>query len=254
MKTTTMKMTNTKVLEPNWQVPHNIKSFITSRAGGVSLKPFDSLNLGLHVNDNSTLVNQNRQIVSEIIDIKSPPLWLNQTHSTDAITSSKHYDGINADAIITTNIKQPLVIMTADCLPILLTNTAGTEVAAIHAGWLGLSQGIIKNTVNKMLSKEQDLIVWLGPCISQKYFEVGLKVKTAFQKIDTKANNGFTFNKQTKKYHACLHTLAINQLERLNIKNYYQTKLCTYANDDLFFSYRRQKITGRMGTFIWLEN
>jgi polyphenol oxidase len=241
------------LIKPEWLVPKWIKSFSTTRIGGCSQAPFDELNLGLHVDDSIQCVLNNRQIIQQETGCNQPLLWLNQVHSTTTIHSNEHIENIDADAIFTQKQKQPLAIMTADCLPILLTNQSGSEISAIHAGWKGLAQGILQNTTNKMLSEPQELIAWLGPCISQKYFEVGNELLTSFKKIDPHYLNGFKLNTQTNKYHACLRTLVKNQLSSLGVNHIYQSSLCTYTESKKFYSYRREIITGRMATIIWID-
>lgn len=245
-----MKQIKPDIIKANWHAPKHILAFCTTRQGGISQAPFDSLNLGAHVGDKKLDVEHNRQTISQAYQLPCQPLWLKQTHSTKAINSTEYVPNIEADAIISQTNNQVLAVMTADCLPILLCNQQGNEVAAIHAGWKGLSLGILRRTVEQMQSSNNTLLAWLGPCISQTHFEVGAEVFDAFAKIDPNYQCAFYFNKQTQKYYANLQQLAINQLKTLNIRYYWQAPYCTYQDKERFFSYRRQKITGRMCSFI----
>lgn len=241
-------------LTPSWSAPNNITAYSTTRHGGISLAPFNSLNLGMHVNDNPAHVEVNRQTIQTSLKAPSPPLWLNQTHSTIVINANEHKPHIEADAIISTQSNQCLVIMTADCLPIIMCSKDGKKVAAIHAGWKGLCQGIVKKTFKQLNIPASDCLVWLGPCISQKNFEIGDEVIDAFKDIDPKYHKGFYRHPSSNKAHACLKTLALNQLNCLGIFDCQKNLTCTYDNKHDFFSYRREGITGRMATFIWIEN
>lgn len=243
------------LISPQWPVSKTkILSFNTTRQGGFSQSPYASLNLGDHVFDAREAVIQNRKHIANQCKFTREPLWLNQTHSSIVIDSEQHHPGIEADAIISRTPSQPLVIMTADCLPILLCNQQATEIAAIHAGWKSLSNGIIRHTLERMHSSPQDIIAWLGPCISQTHFEVGLEVRDAFAAIDNNFQAGFAPHPDPNKTKACLHTLASNQFKTLGVSKIYRSDLCTYQNQELFFSYRREKITGRMGAFISILN
>lgn len=242
------------IITPNWKASNNIKAYSTTRHGGLSKAPFSSLNLGSHVGDDLTTVLLNRKSIQQSLQLPSEALWLTQTHSTLILHSDEHTQDKEADAIITNKKNHCLAIMTADCLPILLSNEKGTQIAAIHAGWKSLCNGIIEKTMARLNTKNDTFMAWLGPCISQKYFEVGAEVREAFCQKSSSNADGFVKNPITHNYHACLKTLARSQLMPLGVTEVTQSQLCTYEHANDFFSYRREGITGRMATFIWIEN
>ena len=164
------------IIKPNWPAPANVFAASTTRQGGVSQAPFDTFNVAHHVGDSPDDVQKNRVILRETLALPSEPLWLNQTHSNSVSTGGN----CEADAAYTREPNTPLVIMTADCLPILLCDTEGTEVAAIHAGWRGLAHGVIENTLKHFSAKPENILAWLGPAIGPSAFEVGQDVYDAF--------------------------------------------------------------------------
>lgn len=251
--TTSTKTLTGKLIKANWPAPQNVHAFCTTRQHGFSQKPFGSLNLGEHVGDSADAVQQNRNLISKQLQFKTTPLWLNQVHGNEVIDSKDYGQNIDADAITSQAINTPLVIMTADCLPILLCDKQGRHIAAIHAGWRSLFSEIISKTFKQLNIHAHKTLAWLGPCISQQHFEIGNEVKKKFCQKDTINTNAFNLNNDSKKYHACLHTLAKNELMQLGITAIYESDFCTYENSNDFFSYRREKITGRMATFIWMD-
>ena len=169
-----------ETIKPNWQAPSTIHACCTTRRGGVSLAPYDACNLGLHVGDREADVIANRRLLREALELPAEPSWINQTHGVHAVTL-EHDSNRDADAAITRESGKIAVVMTADCLPILVCNRAGSEVAAIHAGWRGLQAGVIEATIAALHSAPQDLMTWIGPGISQACFEVGDEVHAAFK-------------------------------------------------------------------------
>ena len=170
-----------QLLSATWQSLHNVSTLSTTREGGVSKAPYNSLNLGLHVNDSQANVLKNRSVLNNFLP--NPAIWLNQIHSADVITVDQQFDFNklhNADALYTRLVDQPLAIMTADCLPILLASNDGTEVAAIHGGWRGLKQGIIQNALKCFNAKPENIYAWIGPAIGPDQFEVGVEVFEAY--------------------------------------------------------------------------
>ena len=212
--------------------------------------PYQSFNLGLHVGDCSKQVEKNRQLLQELLPEKTKIQWLEQVHGNDVIevfqVSKK---AIVADAAVTTEKNICLAIMTADCLPILLVSKNGDEIAAIHGGWRSLAANIITNTLNKMQTPAADIYAWLGPCISQRAFEVGSEVKAAFVQQSPSFNAAFDL-KSNGKYLADLHTIAALQLEGVGINQISTLPECTYSNIDKYYSYRKNAITGRMASLI----
>jgi hypothetical protein len=232
-------------------------------------RSYDHFNLGLHVGDDEANVKFNRQLLSQTLahKISSNKLfnpkrlttelsdlsniqWLNQVHGNQVVTVSRiSSNPITADASITREKKLALAIMTADCLPILLSHRNGDEVAAIHGGWRCLEAGIIKATLGKMLSKSNDVVAWLGPCIGKKAFQVGAKVRNAFIDQDINLANGF-IRQQDGKFLADLHFIATHQLRLLGVQHIATLPECTFHNENKYYSYRRNTITGRMASVI----
>lgn len=249
-------------IEPQWSAPRLVRTFVSTRSGGVSKAPFDSLNLGDHVGDSGETVLANRVIFTK--DMPSEPLWLKQTHQTTVSTPQtrhlNHGAPIEADASVTNIPEEILVIMTADCLPVLFTNSTGSVVGAAHAGWRGLCAGILENTVVELLkiaggSTAADLMAWLGPAIGPESFEVGEDVLTFFQ------NSGFPvptnafkeMPNQDGKYLADIYLIARARLEACGVKMIFGGEYCTVRDQQQFFSYRRDGETGRFASAIWLE-
>ena len=239
---------------PNWPAPANVHAMQTNRGGGVSHAPFNSLNLGSHVKDNPIHVAQNRQLLSQFLP--SEPVGLNQVHGIHAVDAAQTDCLRAAVASYTTRKNVVCVTMTADCLPILLCNQAGTAVTSIHAGWRGLCDGIIDATVSKMPVNSADLIAWLGPAIGPNAFEVGAEVREQFMIKDAKSEIAFKKqgeNQAQDKWLADIYKIATQRLNNLGITQIYGGGECTYTDKEKFFSFRRDGQTGRMATLIWLS-
>lgn len=255
---------------PDWPAPNNVVAFTTTRVGGFSNDPFDNLNLAQHVGDNPTTVEKNRVLLPNHDNF----FWLNQTHSTTCLdldhTPQSLCGVIEADASFSKQQKQVCAVMTADCLPILLCDKNGTSVAAVHAGWKGLAEGVIENSVQKMCRaskiEPQNVMAWLGPAISQNHFEVGQDVKQMFKQYP----QAFNANTQSseKKYFADLYFIAKQKFVELGIQHIYGGDRCTYSEHQHFFSHRRathqgltnnaeqgrnQITTGRMVSAVYLK-
>lgn len=240
------------LIKPNWPLPSSIHAYCTTRLGGVSQPPYETFNLGMHVGEPYDITLKNRDILKQKLSLTHEPCWLEQVHSTKVVDLSQHQKNIEADASFTRKKNKVCVIMTADCLPILLANKDATIVAAIHAGWRGLANGIIDETLKAINTDNTSLYAWLGPAISQQYFEVGDDVLTAFDENGYQTAN--TFKKaEDGKWFADVYGLARQRLNQLGITHIYGGEYCTYAQDELFYSYRRDKTTGRMASLIWLS-
>lgn len=236
------------LIKPDWPAPAHIKAFCTTRTGGVSKAPFDRLNLGLHVGDDESKVIANRQRLQKVT--AHPPVqWLNQVHSSIVVEYSGGDQLVEADAIVTSQISATCAVMTADCLPVLMTNSSGSWIAAAHAGWRGLADGVLLKTVASY-DKSEPLIAWVGPAISQKCFEVGDEVKEAFLELDASNQAHFVQNSRGR-WQADLTGLAKTQLESMSVA-VFPSQLCTYDNEQQFYSYRRDGQTGRMASMIWI--
>jgi YfiH family protein len=239
---------NNDLIVPDWPAPANVRALQTTRHGGVSASPFFSLNLGAHVGDDALTVARNRQLLNPILP--GEPVWLEQVHGTVVANADKAECYTVADACIARY--GVCVIMTADCLPVLLCDKAGSIVGAAHAGWKGLAAGVIEATVNAMEIAPQNLLAWLGPAIGPQAFEVGAEVRAEFIAADPNAAAAFVPS-PSGKWLADIYALARQRLNTLGITQIYGGDRCTYRETEHFFSYRRDGITGRQATFIWLE-
>lgn len=239
------------LIKPNWPAPKNIRAFSTTRDGGVSEQPYHSLNLGMHVGDDHSSVAKNRQHLQSHSSHPSSINWLEQVHSNVVVEHRVDTLGSQADAIYSYKKDKVCLVMTADCLPVLFCSKSGDFVAAAHAGWVGLANGVLLNTV-KQYSQIDNLLAWIGPAISRDFFEVGEDVRNHY----LNKNNGYEpYFKPIKsdKYLVDLPAMAELQLRQLGV-DVYQSELCTYNNKEQFFSYRRDGVTGRMATMIWIDN
>lgn len=239
------------LIKPDWPISNKIFAGCTTRAGGLSHAPYDSFNLAMHVGDNPTDVQANRELLQKQFSLPQKPCWLTQTHSTRVVNLNDYTENVDADASFTTTPGKICVVMTADCLPLLITNKDANVVAAIHAGWRGLADGIITTTLKALAIPGQDLYVWLGPAISANAFEVGIQVREAF------ANNHFDVQTHFKampngQWLADLYGLAKDNLQELGVRHIYGGDHCTYTESELFFSFRRDNRCGRMASFIYM--
>jgi YfiH family protein len=225
---------------------------MTTRFGGVSQGPYQSLNLGDHVDDDAQCVAQNRALLSTLLKLPSTPLWLNQVHGTDIVQLPyTKTDTPPADGSVSRAAGYVCAVMTADCLPVLLCDKQGTVVAAAHAGWRGLAAGVIENTIKAMAVAPDALMAWLGPAIGPSAFEVGPEVVHAFVDQHSEARHAF---QQTSDQHwlADIYALARLRLQTSGIDDVSGGGFCTYNDPARFYSFRRDKITGRMAALIWL--
>lgn len=241
-------------LYPNWQVSNNIKALMTTRTGGMSITPFNSFNLGNHVGDDPSAVKKNRDLLVEQFDLPYFPVFLNQIHSTRVLELPYSGKDFNADASYTNQPNQVCLVMTADCLPVLFASKNGNEVAAAHAGWRGLCDGILEETVAKFQCPHNDIIAWFGAAIGPTAFQVGQEVVEQFMAWDNQAEQAFTIAPNSEgKYLGNLYQLATQRLNKLGITQISGGERCTYTEKDHFFSYRRDGKTGRMASLIWFE-
>lgn len=238
---------------PDWPAPARIHAVSTTRSGGVSSGPYSSLNLGLHVGDNPAAVAENRRRLMETVGLKREPRWLQQVHGMRVTLLGDWPVTEAADAAVTDRAAEPCVIMTADCLPVLFSNRKGTKVGAAHAGWRGLSAGVLEATLKAMGSPPAEMLAWLGPAIGPMAYEVGEEVRQAFVAKDPVAVQAFEPGKAAGKWWCDLYMLARQRLEAVGISSIYGGDWCTLRDPDRFFSFRRDGECGRMGTFIWME-
>jgi hypothetical protein len=244
-------------LLPDWPAPTNVRAFMTTRAGGVSRAPYDHLNPAAHVGDDPESVAENRRILRQ--SLPAEPLWLNQVHGCAVADQSLSGEEENtADAAVAFQPGEVRAVLTADCLPVLFCDTAGTVVAAAHAGWRGLAGGVLEATVATMKVPPENLLVWLGAAIGPNAFEVGGEVREAFISQHPLAGIAFrpampgTLDEAPRQWLADLYALARIRLAAIGVSQVYGGGLCTF-HDPRFFSYRKQTPTGRMASVIWME-
>jgi len=244
-------MMNENFIIPKWPAPANIRAIQTTRKGGISLENYSSLNLSSNVGDIEKHVEGNYKKLLSFLP--SGPLWLNQIHSDKSEELPSNSD-LNCDASYTYHKKIVCAVRTADCLPIFITNFEGTFVSLIHAGWKGLLHGVIEKTINK-INSPSEIIVWLGPCISQESFEVGNNIYDLFRNKDSNTKKAFKLLKN--RYYLDLAIAAKLKLNYLNIKNISGAGItedfCTFKDNKNFFSYRRDGDTGRMASLLWID-
>lgn len=237
---------------PDWPAPARVLAGTTTRRGGVSIAPYDSLNLGTHVGDDPAAVAENRHLLRRQRQLPAQPRWLRQVHGVGVVDAA-HVCGIaEADAAFTHEAGVVCGVMTADCLPLLLCDQSGTVVAAAHAGWRGLANGVVEATVLRMGVSATKLMVWLGPAIGPLAFEVGDEVRARFLAVADEAAVAFTPSPQGR-WLADIYQLAVQRLARLGIERVYGGHWCTFTDRERFYSYRRDGVTGRMASLIWLE-
>ena len=251
-----------QVLTPDWPAPARVRAAFTLRSGGVSLPPFDSLNVGAHVGDAAAAVAENRRRVRGQLRLPAEPAWLEQLHGAEVLelswpASASVQPGpasaAAADAVLTRQAGQVCVVQVADCLPVLFAAVDASAIAAAHAGWRGLASGVLEATVAKLGIEPRRLIAWLGPAIGPRHFEVGDEVRAAFTAGDDGAGSAFTANARGR-WQCDLPALARRRLASLGVSAVSGGSWCTYEDRARFFSYRRDGRCGRMGALIWLES
>ncbi|MFC1683877.1 peptidoglycan editing factor PgeF [Pseudomonadota bacterium] len=239
-------------IEPDWPAPPHIRTIVTTRQGGVSLPPFDGLNLADHVGDDPKAVIQNRKLLCESLGLPAEPLWLTQVHGCNVLEAEACPAGGEADAVIAHTQGQVCAVLTADCLPLLLCDREGAQVAAIHAGWRGLAAGVIEAALKRFSAPGEEIVAWLGPAIGPQAFEVGDEVRDAFIKHDPSAANAFVVNRPGH-WLADIYLLARQRLVACGVGFVGGGDCCTVFDEARFFSYRRDGKTGRMASLIWME-
>jgi len=239
---------------PDWPAPARVRSLVTTRRGGVSTGAYASLNLGEHVGDDSRAVAENRAQLAR--RLPSAPRWLNQVHGTTVFCADSEAIGDlppMADAAFACQPGVVCAVMTADCLPVLLCDKAGQVVAVAHAGWRGLQAGVLERTVAAMGCPGAQLLAYLGPAIGPEAFEVGDEVRAAFLKASDEAVAAFK-GLSPGKWLTNIYLLARQRLARLGVGAVYGGAYCTVHETERFFSYRRDGVTGRMASLIWLAD
>jgi len=246
------------LIRPRWPAPANVKAVITTRGGGCSAAPYDSNNLGLHVGDQEADVLENRQLLLAALGLRQPPQWLEQIHGAKVVEALP--DGLvrTADGCYSHQPGVACVVMTADCLPVLLCDRQGRQVAAAHAGWRGLAKGILASTVESFAADPATIMAYLGPAISVDQFEVGIEVLEAYcesarsQEQLEAITAAFRPSMRPLHFYADIYALARAELAALGVRDVYGGDYCTYSEVERFYSYRRESQTGRMASLIWL--
>lgn len=234
---------------PDWPAPRRVHALSTTRSGGVSQGPYASLNLGDHVYDDPRHVAENRARVGACLP--ALPLWLSQVHGTVVADAATAGDGAVADASVMRGPGRVCAVMTADCLPVLLCSADGAVVAAAHAGWRGLAAGVLDATLATMAVPADEVLAWLGPAIGPTAFEVGADVRDAFVGASPVAASAFVA-KGGGKWMADLYELARQRLIANGVRQVFGGGRCTFSDPGNFFSHRRDTVTGRMASLIWI--
>lgn len=235
---------------PDWPAPARVKGLMTIRAGGVSQAPWAGLNLGDHVGDDPEHVTANRARLRQ--QLPNEPAWLRQVHSARVVETGREPNP-EADAAFTRQPVQVCAVLTADCLPVLFCDRAGSVVAAAHAGWRGLAGGVLEATVAAMQVPPGEVLAWMGAAIGPQAFEVGDEVRQAFVAQHAAASGAFVQQPAPGKWLADIYQLARIRLEHAGVQAIYGGGRCTYQEAESFYSYRRDGVTGRMASLIWLE-
>ena len=241
-------------IRPEWPVPDFVKAASTLRGGGVSPAPWASLNLGHHVGDDPDRVAENRRRLGRSLALAEDPAWLEQVHGTAVLgLDGETLPGDRVgDAATTSRPGRVLVVLTADCLPVLLSRRDGTRIGAAHAGWRGLAAGVLEAAVEAMGADPAELIAWLGPSIGPGKYEVGGEVRSAFLDADPAGSAGFRPGRRDRWY-CDLPALARRRLGAMGVAEIHGRTWCTAADADRFFSHRRDGPCGRMATLVWID-
>ena len=241
------------IITPDWPARARVRAAFTLRTGGVSRPPYDSLNLGSRVGDAIEAVLENRRRVRDVLRLPADPVWLSQVHGTDVLdlTGTDAASQPVADAAVARRSAVVCAIQVADCMPVLFTDRDGSVVGAAHAGWRGLSAGVLESTVHKLGVQAERLQAWLGPAIGPDHFEVGDEVRAAFLAADPDSGAAFLANARGR-WQCDLYALARRRLAALGIRALYGGGWSTYGDRSQFFSYRRDGVCGRMAALIWI--
>lgn len=246
------------VVKPDWLAPNNVFAFVTTRHGGVSYAPYDTFNLGAHVEDSLQAVTANRIRMAALLPDNVRVQWLNQVHGVDVIIAGQKSGVATADAGVVLDPGHAIAILTADCLPVFFSSIDGSCVAAAHAGWRGLANGILEKTLVSLPVKAESVRAWLGPAIGPCHFEVGAEVREAFlghaeSVVQIKAlAKCFRESEAHGKFYADLYGIARIRLKAAGLESVHGGGYCTYCDSNRFYSYRRESITGRFASVIGL--
>ena len=237
---------------PDWPAPPSVAAISTSRNGGVSQGPWQSLNLGCNSGDNPADVAENRQRLNQVLP--APPRWLQQVHGNAVVVhegeATLAHGQVQSDAQWSREKAAVCAVLSADCLPVLFCNRQGTRVAAAHAGWRGLAAGVLENTVTAMAVPASELMAWMGPAIGPLVYQVGDDVRSAFLQQEAEGAGAFVADGDRWLFDIC--AMARHRLQRAGVGHISGGGYCTYSEPGRFFSYRRDRVTGRMASLVWL--
>ena len=246
-----MKQTAKNWIHADWSVPAHVHAGTTTRSGGVSLPPFSDFNLAGHVGDEPDAVAGNRLQLRKQLNLPAEPAWLKQQHGNSVIEINTSVPA-QADGGYTSTPGEICTVLTADCIPLLLCNDTGTEIAALHIGWRGLCKRIIQRGLSMFDAAPHELSAWIGPHISRENYEVGIDVVRACSSIWEETHTAITPG-CADHWYLDLGQLVKTELLQLGVKDISSCRQCTYANEELFYSYRRDGVTGRMANMIWID-
>ena len=245
-------MTDKGWIVPDWPAPPGVRALVTTRAGGASRGAYAGLNLGLNSGDDAEAVARNRASLRQALPAE--PLWLRQVHGITVVEADGAAGSPEADAAIARRPGTVCAVLSADCLPLLLCDEAGSIVAAVHAGWRGLCAGVIEQALRAMGRPPQSLLAYLGPAIGAAAYEVGAEVRAAFVEADRDGECEAAFAPGAPgKFHADLYALARLRLAKTGVAGISGGGFCTFTERERFFSYRRARQSGRLGAFIWID-
>jgi YfiH family protein len=241
-------------IRPEWPAPNQVQACVTTRLGGESQSPYVSFNVAEHVGDSAESVLLNRRRLVEKLVLPAEPQWLSQIHSNRIVKLSEETNGLpEADASFTCESGIVCAVLTADCLPVMFTDYEGSCVAVAHAGWRGLVAGILEAIVTALPADPDKIMAWMGPAIGPLAFEVGDEVRQVFSDKHSNTNNAFRAT-NNGLWLADIYQLASRILKNVGVNNVFGGGYCTYTDEQRFFSYRREKTTGRMASLIWLSS
>jgi polyphenol oxidase len=236
---------------PDWPAPPGVRAAFTLRTGGVSVPPFDSLNVAAHVGDELRAVGANRRRIARLLELPGEPAWLEQVHGIDVADLDCAPTPLRADAAVTRLPGRICAVQVADCLPVLFAAKNSSAVAAAHCGWRGLAMGVLEAAVRALGVNPRELCAWLGPAIGPLAFEVGDEVRASFLAQDERATCAFVANPRGR-WQCDLYQLARQRLAGLGVQAVFGGGLCTYSDPSRFFSFRRDGRCGRMAALVWL--
>jgi len=241
------------LITPRWPAPATVRAVSTTRTGGVSAAPYDSLNLGARCGDDMRSVQRNRDRLTAALGLATAPRWLEQVHGTRVVDPASASGEPRADAAVTATPGAACVVLGADCLPLLLCDRAGTRVGAVHAGWRGMAAGVIEAGIAHMDTPASELIAWLGPAIGPRAYEVGPEVRDALAADLGQVALATFAPSPTGRWLADLYALAQLRLARAGVSSIHGGERCTLGEPRAFFSHRRDGSTGRMASLVWID-